>query len=112
MGRWVTLKEGALALGISEITLKRRLKSGQIPGKKEQAAKGFQWFAELPDNDVADQTQTGQSRVNEAITLSIQTLREQLEQRTLEVARLQQIIYEQTQTMQVLTSRRLELTEA
>ena len=47
MGRWVPVKEAALILGVSDDTLKRRLKLGQIEGQKEPTPKGFRWLVEV-----------------------------------------------------------------
>ena len=47
MRRWVTTKEAALLLGISEDTVKRRLKAGELNARQETMPRGFRWLVEV-----------------------------------------------------------------
>ncbi len=47
-GEWVTIKEAAGRLGVSPDTIRRRLKSGELTGQKEQTPQGFTWLVEVP----------------------------------------------------------------
>jgi len=46
----VTIKEAAARLGVSEDTIKRRLKRGELHGEKQERPQGFTWLIELPDD--------------------------------------------------------------
>jgi hypothetical protein len=48
----VTIKEAAERLGISEVTIRRRLRTGQLRGYQESPPTG-KWFIEVSDDDVA-----------------------------------------------------------
>ena len=46
----VTIKEAAERLGISEVTIRRRLRTGQLKGYQESPPTG-KWFIEVSDDD-------------------------------------------------------------
>lgn len=48
---WEPMHEAADRLGVSVDTVRRRVKSGQLIGRKEPTASGFRWLIELPDPD-------------------------------------------------------------
>jgi len=50
MARWVTVQEASAALGVSQDTIKRRLRAGTMPGRKEPMEKGERWLVELGDD--------------------------------------------------------------
>lgn len=49
---WVTVKEAAQALGVSEDTIQRRRKAGALPSQREpmKTGSGFRWLVEIPDD--------------------------------------------------------------
>jgi DeoR/GlpR family transcriptional regulator of sugar metabolism len=47
----LTIKEAAERLGISEVTIRRRLRTGQLKGYQESPPTG-KWFIEVSDDDV------------------------------------------------------------
>jgi predicted transcriptional regulator len=47
----LTIKEAAERLGISEVTIRRRLRMGQLKGYQESPPTG-KWFIEVSDDDV------------------------------------------------------------
>lgn len=49
MGQHLTLKEAAEALGVSVDTVRRRIKSGQIPAEKVEGPHGLQWIIRAND---------------------------------------------------------------
>ncbi len=44
----VPIREAAGRLGVSPDTIRRRLKSGELTGQKEQIPQGFTWLVEVP----------------------------------------------------------------
>ena|SRR3712207_3858649 len=50
MARYVTVQDASLALGLSPDTVKRKLRAGLIPGRKEPMEKGERWLVELGDD--------------------------------------------------------------
>jgi excisionase family DNA binding protein len=46
---WVTIREAAARLGVSQDTVKRRLKRGELVGHREPRPQGHTWLIELPD---------------------------------------------------------------
>ncbi|MDP9355180.1 MAG: hypothetical protein M3R02_07835 [Chloroflexota bacterium] len=42
------IREAAARLGVSPDTIRRRLKSGELAGQKEQTPQGFTWLVEVP----------------------------------------------------------------
>src|SRR2546423_290524 len=51
MGRLVTVREAAVVLGVSDDTVKRRLKLGQLQGQQEKIRNGFRWLVLLPEDE-------------------------------------------------------------
>ncbi len=45
----LTIQAAAHSLGISEITIRRKLRSGQIPGHQEDPPSG-RWWVDIPDD--------------------------------------------------------------
>lgn len=46
----LTIKEAAAALGVSQDTIRRRLKAGEIEGRKEEMGSGYRWVVTVPDD--------------------------------------------------------------
>ena len=57
---WVTKKEAAELLGLSIETIDRRLKRGELQGKKQSRPQGFTWLIEVSD-ELDNQSGTGES---------------------------------------------------
>ncbi len=47
---WVTIAEAAQALGVSQDTIQRRRKAGEIPAQQESIPSGFRWVVEIDDD--------------------------------------------------------------
>lgn len=45
---WVSISEAAARHGVSADTIRRRLKRGELTGRKETTAQGFTWAIEVP----------------------------------------------------------------
>jgi hypothetical protein len=59
----VTIAEAAERLRLSEHTVRRRVKSGELPSTQVATPQGFVWMVELPDDSTAgDSDTTGEVR--------------------------------------------------
>lgn len=47
---WVSIAEAAERYGVSADTIRRRLKRGELAGRKEATAQGFTWAIEVPSD--------------------------------------------------------------
>jgi predicted site-specific integrase-resolvase len=103
----LTIKEAAERLGISEVTIRRRLRTGQLNGYQESPPTG-KWFIEVSDNveqgevntdddddslQLVDALRDTIKRQDEVIAL----LKHQLEAREREVQELH-VLLQQSQT--------------
>jgi predicted site-specific integrase-resolvase len=70
----VGLSEAARLLGISESTARRRLRSGELPGRQVPTKQGFIWLVEVDDELAAD---TSDSRGLDALRGLVSSLTEQ-----------------------------------
>jgi hypothetical protein len=48
----VSIAEAGKILGLAEITIRRRLRSGEIKGHKRSTPQGYVWIVELSDEDL------------------------------------------------------------
>ena len=48
----VSIAEAGKILGLAEITIRRRLRSGEIKGHKRSTPQGSVWIVELPEEDL------------------------------------------------------------
>ena len=55
---WVTVRDAAALLGVSEDTVRRRMKAGALPARQDPTRSGFRWLVELPDPAPASPPQT------------------------------------------------------
>ncbi len=46
----LTIKGAAQRLGVSELTIRRRLRAGSLTGHQESRPQGFVWTVEVPDD--------------------------------------------------------------
>ena len=44
---WVPIREAAAALGVSADTIKRRIKAGDLPARKDPRPQGFVWLVQM-----------------------------------------------------------------
>jgi hypothetical protein len=47
----VTVPEAARRLGVTEDTVKRRLRKGELQGERKARPQGYTWMVELPDEE-------------------------------------------------------------
>lgn len=87
-------------------TIRRRLRRGEIAGRKEATAQGFRWLAALPAGDdagsLAGQRQDGSDAAVVPLEHAyaaqgdyVATLRQELEVRNQEIARLHEVVERQ-----------------
>jgi excisionase family DNA binding protein len=83
----VTIQEAAKRLRVSEHTVRRRLRSGELPGSQVAIAGGFVWMVEIPED-----SQTGDPDRTEALIARLEAQiaaqAEELEARRREVQEL------------------------
>jgi hypothetical protein len=108
----VTVPEAARRLGVTEDTVKRRLRKGELHGERKARPQGYIWLAWLPEEEVdPDSTVTGTAAsqgddsVNHPVSSEVQRLEEmvallqhQLEVREREVEQLH-ILLQQAQAL-------------
>jgi len=90
----VGIAQAAHMLGLSQDTVRRRLRAGELAGEKVKGAGGFRWMVDVPEVDGEPPTTppaNGQGD-NEALRELVDTLQEQLTARTREVAELHQLL--------------------
>jgi DeoR/GlpR family transcriptional regulator of sugar metabolism len=49
---FVSIAEAGKVLGVAEITIRRRLRSGEIKGHKRSTPQGYVWIVELSEEDL------------------------------------------------------------
>ena len=104
----LTIKEAAERLGISEVTIRRRLRTGQLKGYQQSPLTG-KWFIEVSDDDV-EQGEVDTDEYDDSLELVgalrdtikrqdevIALLKHQLEAREREVQELH-VLLQQSQT--------------
>lgn len=88
MPRQLTVPEAAKRLGVSTDTIKRRLRRGELQGKKKPTAQGHVWLIEVDDDDEGGELRDATAAAIGAKDETIAVLRQQLDARTREVERL------------------------
>ena len=86
---WISIKEAGERFGVSADTIRRRLKRGEIVGRKESTAQGFTWVIEVPANLEAAQPEQATSAHGGSDAFELVQLRERvagLERLTTELA--------------------------
>ena len=74
----VSIGQAVRRLGVSEVTIRRRLRKGELHGHKRQTPQGYVWMVELPD-DVAENNKDGSNREGESLSELVAALRSQVE---------------------------------
>jgi len=87
----VGIAQAARILGISQDTIRRRLKTGQLAGEKIQSAGGFRWLVEIPDPS-QETTASNSQGETQALRDLANALQEQLNARTREISELHQLL--------------------
>jgi hypothetical protein len=78
-----TIADAARLLRVSEHTVRRRVRSGELPSSQVDTPQGFIWMVELPDDVPADSPVSGELVVMRELIASlneqVQTLKGQLD---------------------------------
>jgi len=101
----LNIAQAAAHLGLSQDTVRRRLRAGEIPGERVRAPGGFRWMVEVLDdttnNDQRDDPLHGPGQANgttvdtdlmEILKGQVQDLRDQLDTRAREISELHQLL--------------------
>lgn len=101
---YAPLSEVAVAYGVSVDTIRRRMKRGEIEGRKETTPQGFRWLAPLPPVQPSDSssistiaTQGVESTAQHELIASLQR---ELELRNQEIARLHEVVESQAHAIE------------
>ncbi len=88
----VTISEAARLLGISEPTARRRVRSGELPGRQTPTPQGFVWMVELADDLLMDSSPSGElaalRELNAQLKAQVEAQGVELEARRREVQEL------------------------
>jgi hypothetical protein len=111
---WAPIADVAAAYGVSVDTIRRKMKRGELDGRREQTPQGFRWLAPLPDAierkpspDTPGSPQTNESPSHDLAIVQrgqeelIETLRHELAIRNREISRLHDVIASQAQALQL-----------
>jgi hypothetical protein len=74
----VSIGQAVTRLGVSEVTIRRRLRKGELKGQKRQTPQGYVWLIELPD-DVSEDKKNSDSGEGESLSELVAALRSQVE---------------------------------
>jgi hypothetical protein len=55
---WMTKEAAALHLGVHVATIDRKLKRGELNGKRDPRPRGWRWLVELPEDPASTETST------------------------------------------------------
>jgi len=94
----LNIADASLALGISQDVIRRRLRSGEIPGERVRAPGGFRWLVEVEEGDrrqfdaTPPAVEASTTPVEEILRSQVQDLRDQLDSRTREISELHQLL--------------------
>lgn len=65
----VSIKDAAERLGVSQDTIRRRLKSGELTGEREKTPQGFVWRVELPQEPGSQEAAAGEPTATASVPL-------------------------------------------
>jgi len=95
----VGISEASRILGLSQDTVRKRVRSGEISATKERAAGGFRWMVTIPEisnngdsEQLSTESPTGDSNLVEILKDQLQDLRTQLTVQNQQVDRLTQLL--------------------
>ena len=110
---WAPLTDVATAYGVSLDTIRRRMRKGELEGRREQTPQGFRWLAPLPPPDErqnasnAPESPESDETANHDVDVLyhqhdelIETLRHELALRNREISRLHEVIASQAIALQ------------
>jgi excisionase family DNA binding protein len=63
----LTISEAAQRLRVSEMTIRRRIRSGELQGVQVNSPGGFAWVVDLPDEPTADEPSPDTSSLRELV---------------------------------------------
>jgi hypothetical protein len=76
----VSIGQAVTRLGVSEVTIRRRLRKGELNGHKRQTPQGYVWMVELPDDVSEDsKNKNGSNEEGESLSELVAALRSQVE---------------------------------
>lgn len=110
---WAPLTDVAAAYGVSLDTIRRRMRKGELEGRREQTPQGFRWLAPLPAPEERQNASNAPEAPESHETAShdvdvlyhqhdelIETLRHELALRNREISRLHEVIASQAIALQ------------
>jgi hypothetical protein len=68
----VSIAEAAQKLKVSEQTIRRRIKSGDLPSTQVGTPQGYIWIVELPDNYSTDSPESGEIKALRELVENLQ----------------------------------------
>jgi multidrug efflux pump subunit AcrA (membrane-fusion protein) len=74
----LSIGQAVTRLGVSEVTIRRRLRKGELNGHKRQTPQGYVWMIELPD-DVSEDNKNDGNEEGESLSELVAALRAQVE---------------------------------
>jgi len=100
----LTIAQAAPKLGLSQDTVRRRLKTGELAGERLKAAGGFRWMVNVDDDTEAEQSNPPVAEDNDLVNVlkgQVQSFQDQLTERAKEISALHQEIGELHQLLGV-----------
>ena len=67
-----TIPEAARRLGVSEHTVRRRVRSGELPGKQVATPQGFTWVVDIPDGLPEPETSSSEVQALRELVANLQ----------------------------------------
>jgi transposase-like protein len=67
-----TIPEAARRLGVSEHTVRRRVRSGELPGKQAVTPQGFTWVVDIPDDLPEPETSSSEVQALRELVANLQ----------------------------------------
>ena len=110
----LTIADAAERLGVSPVTVRRRLKKGELSGEQEPTPQGYEWRVLLPftiepppstDGDHPPPPPNDQAETMQVLRDTIVLLRDELETRTREIERLHVLLSQQASALNALPAR-------
>jgi len=101
---YAPLLEVAAAYGVSVDTIRRRLRRGEMEGRRETTPQGFRWLAQMPSESagaISASTSTAVQGIESAAPVElIATLQRELELRNQEITRLHTVVESQARAIE------------
>jgi excisionase family DNA binding protein len=88
----VTIAEAAKLLRVSEHTVRRRVRNGELPSVQVARSQGYVWMIELPDDAPADTPPSGETaalhQLIDSLNAQVDSLKEQLSSKDRQIEQL------------------------